>query len=368
MGNRWISYIYRYKGNKKCENAGYIKVVRTSLNGDEEAKLDIGIKLHKPIEYSCRIYAIFGGCRLYYIDKFEVPSEARDTIVFKKSIPWVNEYGDQVTLSLGEMDGLFFQVDDGDTLAGLWVERDINVAHFMYSKSDELGDTEQENARNPIENIQQQNVNTQWNVFEQGNATTTQIDVERENVNVQRENTDQENTKTQWNNTEQENTRAQWNNTEQEYSTTQWNNANQDNTEKHIDQKNYIGEMNPQDFQVTNPMEKLLKTHIKLPQFIDSPFKECVKLVPQDIGLLPINNWKLGQNSFLTHGYYRYKYIMLGKVSFNSKETYVIGVPGVYTNKEKYLANMFGFSLFIPVKKADVKSGSFGYWVWEVKP
>ncbi len=323
MGNRWISYIYRYKGNKKCENAGYIKVVRTSLNGDEEAKLDIGIKLHKPIEYGCRIYAIFGGCRLYYIDEFVVPSEARDTIVFKKSIPWVNEYGDQVTLSLGEMDGLFFQVDDGDTLAGLWIERDINVAHFMYSKQDELGDTEQENARNPIENIQKQNADTQWNVFEQENATTTQIDVERENVNVQCENTEQ---------------------------------------------KNYIGEMNPQDFQVTNPMEQLLKTHIKLPQFIDSPFKECVKLVPQDIGLLPINNWKLGQNSFLTHGYYRYKYIMLGKVSFNSKETYVIGVPGVYTNKEKYLANMFGFSLFIPVKKADVKSGSFGYWVWEVKP
>ena len=56
MGNRWISYIYRYKENQKCENAGYIKVVRTGSLGVDEAKLDIGIKLVKPIEYCCRAY------------------------------------------------------------------------------------------------------------------------------------------------------------------------------------------------------------------------------------------------------------------------------------------------------------------------
>ena len=113
-------------------------------------------------------------------------------------------------------------------------------------------------------------------------------------------------------------------------------------------------------------IEQMLKNGSKLPLFMDSPFTDCIKIVPQDIGKLPMANWKLGHNSFLTHSYYRYKYIMLGKVNYSGKETLVLGVPGVYTNKEKYLANMFGFSLFIPVKKADTKTGCFGYWVWEV--
>ncbi len=337
MGNRWVSYIYRYKGNRKCENAGYIKVARTSSRGVEEASLDIGIKLIKPIEYCCSVYAIYGGCKLYYIDKFVVPADEKDTIRINKKIPWTNVYTAEaggldyeqgasgeytasekqeqkpggIELGVDAFDGLAFQVDDGDTLVGLWVHRDINVAHFIYNQSQGQNDIEQNKER------------TSWNSIEQSTKQTSPVSVEY--------------------------------NTEQ-------------NTEQNISQEMETGKLVNQSFHTMNPIEQLLKTHIKLPQFIDSPFKECVKLVPQDIGLLPISNWKLGQNSFLTHGYYRYKYIMLGKVSFNDKEVYVLGVPGVYTNKEKYLANMFGFSLFIPVKKADVKSGSFGYWVWEVKP
>ena len=119
--------------------------------------------------------------------------------------------------------------------------------------------------------------------------------------------------------------------------------------------------------QITESWQTILDTYPRLPLFTDSQLLECVKIVPQDIGKLAIGNWKLGVNTFVSHGYYHYRYLMLGRVKFDSGECVVIGVPGVFTNKEKYLANMFGFDTFVPAKKSNVLTGNFGYWVSEVR-
>lgn len=91
-----------------------------------------------------------------------------------------------------------------------------------------------------------------------------------------------------------------------------------------------------------------------------------VKISQADIGLLPIANWKLGVNSFLSHGYYRYRYLMLAKMSSNRKEQYIIGVPGNDSRKERYMANMFGFRRFVIAERESEKNsnlGRFGYWL-----
>ncbi len=111
---------------------------------------------------------------------------------------------------------------------------------------------------------------------------------------------------------------------------------------------------------------KMLESHPRLPVFMDSQLIECVKIVPHDIGMLPMANWSLGVNSFLSHGYYHYRYIMMGRVNFEDREIFVIGVPGVFDNKERYLANMFGFSVFIPAKETEILTGKFGYWISEI--
>ena len=95
---------------------------------------------------------------------------------------------------------------------------------------------------------------------------------------------------------------------------------------------------------------------------------DFVRIHPRDIGKLDMRNWKLGVNSFLTHGFYTYQYLLLGKMRFdNGKECAIIGVPGVFSNRDKYLANMFGFETFIPVKKTGTKTGEFGYWIIEIQ-
>lgn len=115
--------------------------------------------------------------------------------------------------------------------------------------------------------------------------------------------------------------------------------------------------------------EKMLTEYPKLPMYGVTELFDCVRIHPKDIGKLDMRNWKLGVNSFLTHGYYTYQYLLLGKMRYdNGSEQAIIGVPGVYSNREKYLANMFGFEQFIPIKKTGVKTGEFGYWIVEISP
>ena len=115
--------------------------------------------------------------------------------------------------------------------------------------------------------------------------------------------------------------------------------------------------------------EKMIAEYPKLPMYGVTELFDCVMIHPKDIGKLDMRNWKLGVNSFLTHGYYTYQYLLLGKMRFdNGSEQAIIGVPGVYSSREKYLANMFGFEQFIPIKKTGIKTGEFGYWIVEISP
>ena len=57
---------------------------------------------------------------------------------------------------------------------------------------------------------------------------------------------------------------------------------------------------------------------------------EILTIKPQDIGLMPREIWTYGNNSFLLHGYYNYRYLILAKVVIPGREgsRYILGVPG----------------------------------------
>ena len=117
-----------------------------------------------------------------------------------------------------------------------------------------------------------------------------------------------------------------------------------------------------------NALEKMLAEYPKLPMYGAAELFDCVRIHPRDIGKLDMRNWKLGVNSFLTHGFYTYQYLLLGKMRLDGgKECPIIGVPGVFSNRDKYLANMFGFEQFVPIKKTGTKTGEFGYWIIEIQ-
>lgn len=104
-------------------------------------------------------------------------------------------------------------------------------------------------------------------------------------------------------------------------------------------------------------------------QAFDSPGTiEILTIRPQDIGLLPRENWNYGNNSFLLHGYYNYRYLVFARVGDEARKRvrYILGVPGHYYSSEKYMASMFGFPHFVLAKKQPVQNGRFGYWYADV--
>lgn len=271
---RWVSYIYRFRDDVKCENAGFIKVQKISKGCKTDVRIQMGLKMFKYNACTCRAYLIFGQSYAKHFTDIYIKAEERDTVLKCINLPWDNPLGDGKPFDL--YDGILFVCGDGELLTGMWNDSETTPSLISYDEK-------------KSENVWQESY------------------IE---VALTKEQCDSGKTK--------------------------------------------------------SAEEKMLTSYPKLPKFVDSPLLDCVKILPQDIGKLAVSNWKLGTNSFLSHAYFRYRYLMLGRVLIDAQEKMVIGIPGVYTNKEKYLANMFGFSKFISVKNTSVMTGKFGYWIFEV--
>lgn len=88
----------------------------------------------------------------------------------------------------------------------------------------------------------------------------------------------------------------------------------------------------------------------------------CIHLELKDLRLLPKRYWYLGNNSFLLHGFFNYRYLILGTMKKGEKREWFIGVPGVFQSQEKVMAAIFGFPEYKSEKACAQKTGQFGYW------
>lgn len=82
------------------------------------------------------------------------------------------------------------------------------------------------------------------------------------------------------------------------------------------------------------------------------------RILPGQLHLLPKEYRYLARNSFLLHGYFNYRYLILGKV----EERMLLGIPGAYYPQEENIGELFGFGHFLPATKESVHNGQFGYW------
>ena len=94
--------------------------------------------------------------------------------------------------------------------------------------------------------------------------------------------------------------------------------------------------------------------------------KVFLSVKPEDFIVLQQDYQKLVNNSFLLHGFYNYGHMILGKLSEEDETPVYIGVPGVYYEREKQAAQMFGFAGFEGASKT-IENGSYGYYMIEVK-
>ncbi len=106
---------------------------------------------------------------------------------------------------------------------------------------------------------------------------------------------------------------------------------------------------------------KIMETRKAMYPFEDDEMEACVQIAPKDFSDFPKRFWHLGSNTFLLQGYYNYRHLILAE----TKEKMHVGIPGQFHRRDKYLADMFGFSRFKGIHNRQIHLGDFGYWIME---
>ncbi len=125
----------------------------------------------------------------------------------------------------------------------------------------------------------------------------------------------------------------------------------------------YLGQEKVENY-FDNKWQQLCKTYPTVHPFGDE--REFISIELKDFVLLRASYQKLVNNSFLLHGYYNYRHLILGPSGeLNVETSYSLGVPGTFYEREKMVAVMFGFEGF--ECSGPVEIGKFGYYMRRVE-
>ena len=115
-----------------------------------------------------------------------------------------------------------------------------------------------------------------------------------------------------------------------------------------------------------NKWEQLINDYPQIHPFEDE--RVFISIEPKDFIILRASYQKLVNNSFLLHGFYNYRYLILGpdrEIGESDGECYYLGVPGTYFEREKMVAVMFGFEGFECAGPVEI--GKFGFYMRRVE-
>lgn len=109
--------------------------------------------------------------------------------------------------------------------------------------------------------------------------------------------------------------------------------------------------------------KRILMTFPSMQPFEPNVVRACVRMELQDIGCLPISAWSLSGNRFLLHGYYCYRHLIFMQMQ---NGVYMLGVPGIYSEKDRRNGQRYGFCDFQSIGDFGKQQGVFGYWLLEM--
>lgn len=137
----------------------------------------------------------------------------------------------------------------------------------------------------------------------------------------------------------------------------------------------------PQTTVQEEPDANSLREKVKVPLYDDKwkqlweiyphiiPFRdgrEYLSIGPNDFVILPGKYFRMANNSFLLHGYYNYRHLILKKMEHHGETRYYIGVPGNFYDREKQVAVMFGFESFESLEES-AQVGDYGYYLMRIE-
>lgn len=313
---RFITYIYAYENTKKAGNTGFARI---ELRG-EECRLEIHLRGVYAAQTHCKIYLFRkqgSGIEGSLIGEMDVRNGAGDFSVIMKTA-----HISTSLLSFFEMEGIFLCSEDGRIFMSRWTEGEpltVDMEHFIEWKAEQ---TE--------ENIYaEESLHVEENMYAEKNMHVKENMHARENIHAEKK--------------QQEN----------KIQTAQFDRESDNELRAtELPARNFF----PQ-YQWKDIWEQFLKSHPA-----SMPFSEknitCIKIELKDIRELPRKYWYLGNNSFLLHGFFNYRYLVLGKIEEDNEDKWFLGVPGIYQNQERVMAIIFGFPEFMP----EQVENRFGCW------
>ena len=307
---RFITYIYAYENTKKAGNTGFARI---ELRG-EECRLEIHLRGVYAAQTHCKIYLFRkqgSGIEGSLIGEMDVRNGAGDFSVIMKTV-----HISTSLLSFFEMEGIFLCSEDGRIFMSRWTEGEpltVDMEHFIEWKAEQ----------------------TEEKIYAEENPHAEENMYAEENMHVK------------------ENMHAEKKQQENKIQTAQFDRESDNELRAtELPARNFF----PQ-YQWKDIWEQFLKSHPA-----SMPFSEknitCIKIELKDIRELPRKYWYLGNNSFLLHGFFNYRYLVLGKIEEDNEDKWFLGVPGIYQNQERVMAIIFGFPEFMP----EQVENRFGCW------
>lgn len=95
--------------------------------------------------------------------------------------------------------------------------------------------------------------------------------------------------------------------------------------------------------------------------FTDGELKNSVRVEPKDFPRLRREGWNIAGNRFILRCFQRNAHCLIARI--DNTEQYIFAVPGIYDDQERFIANMFGFPCFKSIdQNGPLSSGQKGYW------
>lgn len=305
---RIVSYLYRYNHGKKGENVGYVRVE----NREDGLRIQFHIhELRNTNKSSVKMYFYIHEekkTQAFFVDECVLSPgncEYKNTISSKTELP-----------DLSEIHGVIFMKENTLLYGSCWDDREIIESQIILATDMQEVNTEQSiPAFHEPETVEAKNIPS-------FNESET---IEDENISDPSE---PEILK------------------EAEHFSTE--------------------EITLESSEVKTPETILLENHDKIDFGDSSSSIQAVKISLPDLHILEDNKNErnISKNPFLLQSYEHYGYLLFGRIQFPGKEPFwILGVPGTYHNREKYLADMYGFTDYIPEKIRQFQTGGRGYWI-----
>mgnify|MGYP001206495462 CR=1 FL=1 len=325
---RFVTYIYAYEEEKKGSNVGFARI---EIRG-QDARIEIHLR---------GVYAASAACRVYLFQREASGGKEATGVtgVLVGEMKLANGSGDGVVVLKGgrvgaspygitEMEGLFFVIGEERILMSRWREGapfKVGLSGFREWQPEE----------------------TKEKTAEKGLAAETAAQNEvREAAAAQPE--------------QKEQTPAQDVPSGSRVETAAAGEEMEAIHATELPMRNLFPE-----YDWNAVWEELCREHKPVALFEEWDM-QCIQLELKDLRSLPKKYWYLGNNSFLLHGFFNYRYLLLGRTA---EERWFLGVPGVYQRQERVMAAIFGFPEFFAAGPGGERGGSrepvnhFGCWV-----